>query len=342
MSASPGRKSVVVGLFVTVGLVLLGGGVLAIGDINDTFTRKIGVSAVFDEVGGLDDGDNVWFSGVKVGVVKEIGFHDGSQVEVRMSIDRSAAQYIANDTLAKIGADGLIGNKIVILYEGTPAAPRITDGTVLAVGEALSMDEVMATAQENNQNLLAITNDLKTLTGRIAAGEGTAGKLLKDDDLYTSIDATLASLESASERANHMPGSLSAFAADLNREGNFAHDLATDTEIVPSLRTTATQASALVDGIARSTSDPNTAVGTLLHDQEAGSDIKGMLDNLNGSTRLLAEDLEAAQHNFLLRGFFKKKEKAARKAGAQERIEAPVPAPAEEEEPPRTGGPASR
>jgi phospholipid/cholesterol/gamma-HCH transport system substrate-binding protein len=35
--------------------------------------------------------------------------------------------------------------------------------------------------------------------------------------------------------------------------------------------------------------------------------------NLNSSTHKLDENMEAAQHNFLLRGFFKKKEKEKKK-----------------------------
>ena len=41
---------------------------------------------------------------------------------------------------------------------------------------------------------------------------------------------------------------------------------------------------------------------------------KRCLDYLNQSSIKLNDDLEAAQHNFLLRGFFKKREKEQQKA----------------------------
>jgi len=47
----------------------------------------------------------------------------------------------------------------------------------------------------------------------------------------------------------------------------------------------------------------------LLHDEDAADDLQRTLKNLRISSKELSDDLEAIQHNFLLRGFFRKKEK---------------------------------
>jgi len=51
----------------------------------------------------------------------------------------------------------------------------------------------------------------------------------------------------------------------------------------------------------------------LLNDEETGARLKSTVTNLESSTKKLDENMEALQHNFLLRGFFRKKEKAAAK-----------------------------
>jgi len=53
-------------------------------------------------------------------------------------------------------------------------------------------------------------------------------------------------------------------------------------------------------------------MGVLIQDQKAGTQLKGIIENLEGSSQKLEENMEALQHNFLLRGFFKKKAKKAK------------------------------
>ena len=56
----------------------------------------------------------------------------------------------------------------------------------------------------------------------------------------------------------------------------------------------------------------DNVAGVLLNDPQAAASVKGTLSNLQTSSQKLDEDLEALQHNFLLRGFFRKKAKAAK------------------------------
>jgi len=59
--------------------------------------------------------------------------------------------------------------------------------------------------------------------------------------------------------------------------------------------------------------DPSSPLGVLLKDQNAAEQLKQTISNLQSGSKKLDEDLEALQHNFLLRGFFKKKEKEEQK-----------------------------
>ena len=95
-----------------------------VGNLRETFKNKLLVVAHFDEVNGLKKGNNIWFSGVKVGIVNSLTFYGKSQVEVSMNIATTVKQYIRKDAKVRISSDGLIGNKILVIYGGTENAGR--------------------------------------------------------------------------------------------------------------------------------------------------------------------------------------------------------------------------
>src|ERR1041385_6861815 len=103
------KHGVVVGLFIVVGMIFLVGGVLMVGNLHSTFERKITVSTVFDDVNGLSPGNNIWFSGVKIGTVKKTEFFGSSKVRVIMNINKASQTYIRKDAKVKLSTDGLIG-----------------------------------------------------------------------------------------------------------------------------------------------------------------------------------------------------------------------------------------
>ena len=317
MNDSTNKHSAIVGLFIFIGLVFLLAGILIVGNLRETFNRKMRVVSLFDEVGGLQKGNNIWLSGVKIGTVSNLQFYGKSQVEVSMNIETKAQKYIPKDAKVKLANDGLIGNKILVIYGGNDELGVVQEGDTLGVEKTFTSEDMINTLQENNKNLLAITTDFKSISAGIAAGEGTIGKLLHDSSVYININAATASLKGASLKAQQLIGSLATFSSGLNKKGTLANELMTDTLVfnsvkasVAKLQLMADTASLFVTNLKRAGSNPNTSVGVLLYDEEAGRDLKMMIKNLESSSLKLEEDLEAAQHNFLLRGYFRKKAKA--------------------------------
>ncbi len=319
MNESSNKRTVIVGVFILTGLIFLIAGILMVGNLHDTFKKKMKVVSLFEDVSGLQTGNNVWFSGVKVGTVSNIHFYGKSQVVVSLKIETNAQNFIRKDAKVKISTDGLIGNKILVIYGGSAIARQVEEGDTLGVEKTFSSDDMLNTLQENNKNILAITNDFKIISKKIAAGEGTLGKLLNQDDIYENIYATTNSLRLASSKTQHVIQSLDNFTQGLNKKGSLANDLINDTLVFKSISNSVFQlqkiadtANAFITNLKEASANPKTPVGVLLYDEQSGAHLKKLIKNLELSSQKLDEDLEAAQHNFLLRRYFKKKAKSAK------------------------------
>ncbi len=316
MSESINKRAITVGVFVLIGIVFLVAGILMIGNIHQTFSTKIHVTTLFDDVNGLQKGSNIWFSGVKIGTVKRVDFYGKSQVKVIMNINEDAQQYIRKDAKVKVSTDGFIGNKILVIYGGSANAASISQDDTLGVEKTFSTEDMMNTLQENNMNLLAITKNFKTISQNISDGKGSIGKILNDEAIYNNISVASGSFKNASAKADQLMNSLYAFSSGLNKKGTLANQLITDTVVFTSLKKSIVKldhitdtASLLVSDLNTTIKNPKSPVGILLHDEESGSNLKSTMKNLESGSKKLDQDLEALQHSFLLRKYFKKQNK---------------------------------
>ena len=323
MKSTKNSRAVIVGIFILLGIAILVVTILTLGSQRKTFQKSIVVRAVFDDINGLQKGNNIWFSGVKIGTVKKISFYGNSQVEVDMNIEENSKEYIRKNAKARISSEGLIGNRIIAIDPGAAKSPPVENGDMIGVEKAFSPDEMMNTLQSNNKNLLEITNDFKMVSRGIAQGKGTAGRLLTDNRLIDDLQATLLVLRKTATNAQRITSSVADYASQLQRKGTLANDLVTDTIVFSRLKATATQmqevsatANSVVTNLSNTTKNLNTSlnnrntpVGMLLNDEDAAADIRVTLRNMQTASIKLNEDLEAVQHNFLLKGFFKKKAK---------------------------------
>lgn len=320
MAITSNRRSIVVGIFILIGLAFFITGILAIGSLNKSFIRKLEITTVFDDVGGLQQGNNIWFSGVKIGTVKDMSFFGESQVLVVMNIDQKAQPFIHNNAKAKISSDGLIGNKIIVIYGGSPDQPVVQEGDRLGVDKAYTTEDMFNTLQENNVNILAITTDFKEIGKKIMGGEGTLGKLLVDKTLYNNLVATTNTLNDAAENARKVSTDIKTYTAKLNEGDGLANDFVTDTMIFSKIRESVTQlsqiakdASAVVSSLEASMTDSSSPLGVIMSDDSTAQSMKATIKNLEEGSVKLNEDLEAMQHSFLLRGYFKDQEKQEKK-----------------------------
>jgi phospholipid/cholesterol/gamma-HCH transport system substrate-binding protein len=305
------------GLFILTGLVIFIVGILAIGNINNAFKKSIQVFAVFEEVNGLQVGDNVWLSGVKVGTVKDMQFLSNSDVLININIEQKIQQYIPKNALAKISSDGLIGNKLIVIYSGDLRSGTLQTNDTLHVESSITNEDMMATLQQNNTNLLAITTDFKNISKQILEGKGTVGKLIADEQLYTNLTSAMAEINTTAGKLNSMSSSLDQFTQKLNSPGNLANNIVTDTSIFKDVEMIVSNLTAVSNQVLQTSNElkilttnlnsNNTSVaGVLLNDENAALNLQQSLINLESSSQKLNENMEALQHNFLFRRYFKK------------------------------------
>ena len=317
------KKAVIVGIFIFLGIVIFVTGVFTIGFQRKTFAKAIDIHILFNDISGLQEGNNVWLSGVKIGTVKTIRFHGDTQVEVVLRIDQEAQSHIAKDAKAKVGTDGFIGNRIVLVYGGMMSAGQIQSGDWLVSEKTLGTDELLASLQGNSKNLLEVTDNLKIISDRIREGKGTIGELINNPSVADNLRATLIHFNKASKGSEMAIAKINDYVNALNKKGTLINELTTDTTAYAHFKATMVQLNRASLSIAeladslkqagKSLSRTDNPAGVLLHDPQVASDLKAITRNLNASSLKLDEDLKALQSNFLFKGYFKNQEKQKKK-----------------------------
>ncbi len=317
-------RAAIIGVFILLGLVILVTAVFTIGTQQQAFVKTVEIKVIFEDVSGLQPGNNVWLSGVKIGTVKKMSFRENAAVEIIMSVDKAADLHIPKDAKAKISSDGFIGNKIVIIYGGTPQAQHISNGEYLQSEKSISTDEVLSVLQENNKNLVDITGNLKSISKKIKEGSGSLGEIINDPSIANELYSTISHFKNASINSEHAVSKINEFVSGFNKEGGLANELVTDTIVFTNLKKTIEQLNRASAGISdfaenvrlagQSLTKTDNPAGTLLNDPQVASDLKNITRNLNTSSEKLDEDLKALQHNIFLRGYFRKMEKHRNKA----------------------------
>lgn len=324
MNSAERKRSIIVGLFVFFGIIILLAGIFIIGGQQNRFGNVVHITAVFDNIGGLKKGGNVWFSGVKIGTIREISFTEDSRVKIDMVINEESKEYVRKDASAVISSEGFIGNKMIVIEGGSSEMAYVENGDQLRSKAGNDTEAMMATLQVNNENLVSITDNIKNLSERVRKGEGAIGAFFTDSMMAVNMKAMMQNLNQAALNSKRVSENLETFTAKLNNDGALTNDLLTDTVVFKSLKASVAQlesvtqnASELTKNLSDASSklnDSDNALGLLLNDHATADQLKQTMGNLESSTYKLDRNMEALQSNILFRGFFKKEAKRAEAA----------------------------
>jgi len=187
------------GLFVAGGFVLFVLAIFFIGKQQNLFNPVFKLTTKFHSISGLQVGSNIRFSGINVGTVDNITIINDSTVRVDMLIKKDVQQFIKADSEAGIGSEGIIGDRVLIITQGSDDAPMAKAGQQIASKEPVEMDAIMTSLQVTIDNAAIITYQLAEIMIKINSGSGTIGRLIQDSTIAENLNQTIENLKSGSK-----------------------------------------------------------------------------------------------------------------------------------------------
>lgn len=307
------------GLFIIISTLLLISILYFIGNRQNLFGKTFKISAVFNNVNGLILGNNVRYSGINVGTVKDIIMINDTTICVDMIVDDKFLKHIKKNALAAIGSDGLVGSMVINIMPSKGTSLALIPGDTIKSFSKISTNDMLSTLNTTNENAAILTSDLLKITSAINRGEGTLGLLIKDKEMATNLKSTTYNLKEASEKATKTIDNLKNIIAAINYDESFAAVLLSDSIAASQLKTIITnleKTSIEIDSVISNINEVvvaaksgNGTINYMLNDTILVENIDTTIKNLKTGSELLNENLEALKHNFLTRGYFKKLEK---------------------------------
>jgi phospholipid/cholesterol/gamma-HCH transport system substrate-binding protein len=199
MKTNKNAYKIRLGIFVSLGILILVIILFFIGSNQNLFSSKFKVNTNFSNVSGLQVGGQVRFSGIAVGTIENIEIINDSTVNVIAIIDDNVKKFIKKDSKASIASEGVIGDKILTISQGSTKSPEIKDGAKIESFEPVEFDEILSSIKTTAENAEIITDELALLLSDINDGEGTIGKLMNDEDMAKNLDKTMENLRKSSK-----------------------------------------------------------------------------------------------------------------------------------------------
>ncbi|QCX39382.1 MCE family protein [Aureibaculum algae] len=307
------------GLFIIVSTLLLIIALYFIGNKQNIFGKTFKISAVFNNVNGLQLGNNVRYSGINVGTVKSIEMINDTTICVDMIVEDKILQHLKKNALAAISSDGLVGSMIINIVPVKESSEALMSGDTIKSFSKISTSDMMSTLNTTNENAALLTSDLLKITTEVNQGKGTLGMLINDESLALNIKETFLTLKSASISASETIDKLNKIINSVNYNESVAAVLLSDSisakkmkSIIQNLDYSSSKIDSVltnINNVVIGIKSGDGALNYMINDTVFVKNIDSTMMNLKDGSTLLNENLEALKHNFLFRGYFKKLEK---------------------------------
>lgn len=322
------------GLFIIVAFLLFTYGLYRVSNRQGLFGDTLALYVDFKDVKGLRSGNNVLYSGIKIGMVDEISIVNDTTIRVKIAVEPSVRDFLKKNALASIGSSGLVGNMLLNITPVSGEAPMVKTQDFLGTKKSVEVNEVINQLSETNANITLITAHLLEISQKINEGEGSFSRLINDDQMGKSLQTTMLNLEKMSTQVSSASEQMVQFTVQLTEgSGNLGYllrDSSLKTQmaglsnnldtllsvktapILDSLQTLAgamASASRTVDALLQNLEQNEGLLTTLLQDSVLSQDLQATMHNLEQGTQKFDENMQALQYSWPFKKFFKKQEK---------------------------------
>ncbi len=295
------NNSLRIGVFIFIAFLFFIAAILILGRKRNMFKPTIKISTVFRDVRGLKVGNNVRFTGIEVGAIVEISIISDTAVAVEMSMDRQVVPFIKKSSLATIGNDGLMGNKIVIILPGIPGTDAVESGDILPSVEPVELDDIISDIQNASSKISQVSNNLIEITEKINNGDGLFDKVFTESEFSKDIEKSGKNIADLSEN-------LAEITAKLNNGNSIMGKLLFDPEFSKEWEKTTNNISGIsanLEKISEKINHGDGVFGKMLTDttmagnfENAGKDLEIVLKNL-AEVSMKLNDERNALHKFI-------------------------------------------
>jgi phospholipid/cholesterol/gamma-HCH transport system substrate-binding protein len=150
----------------------------------------------------LQVGNSIRFSGINVGTVDNIKIINDTTVQVDMLIQKNVQKFIKSDCQAAIGSAGLIGDRILVITQGSSDAAPAKNGQQILSKEPVEPDAIMASLQITADNAAVVSYQLAQIMTKVNSGSGTLGRFIQDSTIAENINQTIMNLKKSSKGLN--------------------------------------------------------------------------------------------------------------------------------------------
>lgn len=307
------------GVFVLIGSVLSILVIYLIGNKQNMFGNTFTLNATFNNVRGLQNGNNVRYAGINIGTVKDIEMINDTTIQVGMLIDNNMQKHIRKNSVANIGSDGLVGSMIINILPGIGEAPYIKPNDEIKSFSNVATSDMMNTLNVTNENAAIFTEQLLNITRSINEGKGTVGRLLNDTILGNNLSQTVINLKNTTYNAQKTMKKLDELVEHLDNKESVAATLFGDSlsgrkikNVLKNLENSSIEIEKTtknLNAVISNIDNGNGAINYLSTDTTLVNQLQSSMKNVDEGILKFNENMEALKHNFLTRGYFKKQEK---------------------------------